>query len=117
MRTAESTGALGEDLAAAYLEGRGMRVIARNYRCRQGEIDLIAWEGETLCFVEVKARSNWEMALPREYVTAGKREKLRAAAALYLAEQGLDCPVRFDVAEVYLKAGRKAGIHYIKNAF
>ena len=117
MRTAESTGALGEDLAAAYLEGRGMRVAARNYRCRQGEIDLIAWDGETLCFVEVKARSNWEMALPREYVTAGKQEKLRSAAALYLAEQGLDCPVRFDVAEVYLKAGRPWRIAYVESAF
>ena len=117
MRTAESTGALGEDLAAAYLEGRGMRVIARNYRCRQGEIDLIAWEGETLCFVEVKARTNWEMALPREYVTAGKREKLRAVAALYLAEQGLDCPVRFDVAEVYVAEDGKERIEYMENAF
>ena len=117
MKMAGTTGSLGEDLAAAYLEGRGMRVAARNYRCRQGEIDLIAWEGETLCFVEVKARSNWEMALPREYVTAGKREKLRSAAALYLAERGLDCPVRFDVAEVYLKAGQKERIHYIKSAF
>ena len=117
MKMAGTTGSLGEDLAAAYLEGRGMRVAARNYRCRQGEIDLIAWEGETLCFVEVKARSNWEMALPREYVTAGKREKLRAVAALYLAEQGLDCPVRFDVAEVYLKAGRPWRIAYVESAF
>ena len=117
MRAAGTTGSLGEDLAAAYLEGQGMRLAARNYRCRLGEIDLVAWDGETLCFVEVKARTNWEMALPREYVTAGKQEKLRSAAALYLAERGLDCPVRFDVAEVYLKAGQKERIHYIKSAF
>ena len=65
----------------------------------------------------MKARTSWDMGLPREYVTAKKQEKLRAAAALYLSEQGLDCPARFDVAEVYLKAGRRARIDYIKNAF
>ena len=117
MSTSGGTGRLGENLAAAYLERRGMRLTARNYRCRFGEIDLIAWDADVLCFVEVKARTNWEMGLPREYVTAKKQEKLRAAAALYLSEQGLDCPARFDVAEVYLKAGRRARIDYIKNAF
>ena len=117
MKMAGTTGALGEDLAAAYLEGRGMRVIARNYRCRQGEIDLIAWEGETLCFVEVKTRTSCTVGLPREYVTAKKQEKLRSAALLYLSERGLDCPARFDVAEVYLKAGRKVRINYMENAF
>ncbi len=117
MSTSGGTGRLGENLAAAYLERRGMRLTARNYRCRFGEIDLIAWDADVLCFVEVKARTSWDMGLPREYVTAKKQEKLRAAAALYLSEQGLDCPARFDVAEVYLKAGRRARIDYIKNAF
>ena len=115
--TAGERGILGEQLAAAYVEQRGMRPVARNYRCRLGEIDLVAWDGDTLCFVEVKARSNWDMGLPREYVTAKKQEKLRAAALLYLAEQGVDCPVRFDVAEVFLQAGRRVHIHYIENAF
>ena len=117
MSRSGDTGLLGEQLAAAYLERRGMRLAERRYRCRFGEIDLVAWDGDTICFVEVKTRTSWDMGLPREYVTAKKQEKLRAAAALYLSEQGLVCPARFDVAEVYLKAGRRARIDYIKNAF
>ena len=115
--TAGERGILGEQLAAACLEQRGMRLVERRYRCRFGEIDLVAWDGDTLCFVEVKARTNCAVGLPREYVTAKKQEKLRSAALLYLSERGLDCPARFDVAEVYLKAGRRARIDYIKNAF
>lgn len=117
MRDGADTGLLGERLAAAYLERRGMRPACSRYRCRFGEIDLVAWDGAVLCFVEVKTRTNCSVGLPREYVTRGKQKRLRTAAAAYLAERGLDCPVRFDVAEVYLKAGQKARIDYIENAF
>ena len=117
MSRSGDTGLLGEQLAAAYLERRGMRLAERRYRCRFGEIDLVAWDGDTLCFVEVKTRTSCAVGLPREYVTAKKQEKLRSAALLYLSERGLDCPARFDVAEVYLKAGRKVRINYMENAF
>ena len=117
MTARASAGRAGEDYAAKKLEELGYAIVARNYHSRYGEIDLVARQGGVLCFVEVKTRRNLSVALPREAVTGKKQEKLRAAAALYLEERKLDCPARFDVAEVYLKAGRRARIDYIKNAF
>ena len=111
-------GTWGEALAAEYLQKHGYKLAAHGYQCRFGEIDLIAWDGDILCFVEVKTRTNVAMALPREYVTPQKQHKLRATAMLYLAERRLDCPTRFDVAEVYAEHGfDTARIEYIKNAF
>ena len=66
-------GTWGEALVADYLRDRSYRLVAHSYHCRFGEIDLIAWDGDTLCFVEVKTRTNTQMGLPREYVTAGNR--------------------------------------------
>lgn len=111
------TGNYGEALVAEYLRKRRYTLIASQYRCRMGEIDLIARKGKVLCFVEVKTRSNLSVGLPREYVTHAKRERIRTAAALYLSEKGLDCPVRFDVAEVYLEEGKAPRIEYLENAF
>jgi len=111
----------GEAAVAAALERRGYAIAARQYRCRWGEIDLVARSPEgVLCFVEVKCRSSGALAPAREAVTASKQRKLRAAALCYLAQTGEDCPCRFDVAEVY--TGREAGwgapiIHYIPSAF
>lgn len=111
-------GQWGEALAAEYLRSHGCRVVAYSYQCRFGEIDLIAWDGDVLCFVEVKMRTNLDMALPREYVTAKKQAKLRKAALCYLAQHGYDCPCRFDVAEVYAENGRdSARIEYLQDAF
>ena len=111
-------GLQGEAMVARYLREHGFRLAAHGYRSRFGEIDLIAWDGDVLCFVEVKTRTNVGMALPREYVTPHKQHKLRATAMLYLAERRLDCPTRFDVAEVYAEHGfDTARIEYIKNAF
>ena len=110
----------GEALAAEYLEARGCRIVEREWRCRLGEIDLIAEKDGVILFVEVKLRSNLRYGMPREYVTAKKQEKLRAAALLYLSMHGLDAPARFDVAEVYTDVRHSAGntrIAYIENAF
>ena len=96
-----SEGTWGEALAAEYLRQRGCRLAAHSYHCRFGEIDLIAWDGDVLCFVEVKTRSNTDMGLPREYVTPAKQRRLKKTALYYLCEKQLDCPARFDVAEVY----------------
>ena len=111
-------GMQGEALVARYLRENGYKLAAHGYRSRYGEIDLIAWDGNVLCFVEVKTRTNVDMALPREYVTAQKQNRLRRTAMMYLAEKRLDCLARFDVAEVYAEHGfDNARIEYIKNAF
>ena len=110
----------GEALVEKYLSERGCRIVEREWRCRFGEIDLIAEQEGTLLFVEVKLRTNLRYGMPREYVTAKKQEKLRAAALLYLSMRGLDAPARFDVAEVYTDARRDpraTRIEYIENAF
>ena len=114
------TGRWGEETAAAYLRRRHYTIVAANYRCRLGEIDLIAENRDYLVFVEVKLRSNLRYGMPRESVTAKKQEKLRSAALLYLSMHGLDAPARFDVAEVYTDvhhSARSTRIEYIENAF
>lgn len=113
-------GTWGEALAADYLRQRGYRLAAHSYQCRFGEIDLIAWDGDILCFVEVKTRTNTDMALPREYVTPAKQRRLKKTALCYLQEKALDCPARFDVAEVYADSPysrENARIEYMENAF
>ena len=112
-------GTWGESLVADYLRRRGCRLEAHSYRCRFGEIDLIAWDVDTLGFVEVKTRTNTQMGLPREYVTAGKQARLRKTALFYLSSHDLDCPTRFDVAEVYaaVPGDPEARIEYLEDAF
>ena len=113
-----SVGTWGEAQVANYLRKNRYRLGAHSYHCRFGEIDLIAMDGKTLCFVEVKTRSNLSMGLPREYVNAAKQERIRKTALFYLSEKELDCPIRFDVAEVYQSgSGALERIEYIKNAF
>ena len=110
----------GEALVAEYHEARGCRIVEREWRCRFGEIDLIAEQEGALLFVEVKLRTNLRYGMPRESVTAKKQEKLRSAALLYLSMHGLDAPARFDVAEVYTDvhhSARSTRIEYIENAF
>ena len=113
-----SVGIWGEAQVANYLRKNRYRLVAHSSHCRFGKIDLIAMDGKTLCFVEVKTRSNLSMGLPREYVNAAKQERIRKTALFYLSEKELDCPMRFDVAEVYQSgSGALERIKYIKNAF
>lgn len=110
-------GERGEAAVAAALERRGFLVLERRYRCRWGEIDLIARSPDgILCFVEVKTRSPGAIAAAREAVTPAKQRRLRAAAGYYLAEKELDCLCRFDVAEV-CDSGGKRKMNYIISAF
>ena len=118
--TTKARGDWGEALVAAYLRERGCRIVTSKYRCRFGEIDLIAQDGNTLCFVEVKLRGNLSFGLPREYVTASKQKKLRTTAEYYLATHRADAPCRFDVAEVYTDGAQtpeNTRVEYIENAF
>ena len=118
--TTNASGDWGEAQVAEYLRDRGCRVVVSKYRCRFGEIDLVAQDGETLCFVEVKVRSNLCYGLPREYVTVSKQNKLRTTAEYYLSTHDPDAYCRFDVAEVYTDKAHTpehTRIKYIENAF
>jgi putative endonuclease len=107
------SGARAEDLCAQLLEGAGLRVLARNWRCRHGEIDLIAEEGGTLVFAEVRMRSSAGFGGAAESITAAKRSRLLAAARLYLSLRR-EVPARFDV---FLIDGATARVQWIRDAF
>ena len=111
---AGAEGARGEALAASYLEARDYTVLERNYRCRSGEIDLIARRGSRLAFVEVKTRKNTLRGEPREFVTAAKQCRLHKAALHYLMchPEAENLLLRFDVAEIIGNA-----IRYTEDAF
>ncbi len=96
------TGSRYEETAAAFLTSKGYRVLERNFRCRQGEIDLICRHGRYLVFAEVKYRSGLSMGSPAEAVDARKQERIRRAAAFYLYSHGMggDVPCRFDVVGI-----------------
>jgi putative endonuclease len=94
-------GEAGEDLACAHLRARGMKVLARNYRCRSGEIDVVADDCGTLVFVEVKERRGDSHGSAVEAVTAEKRRRVVRAARVYAASHGLtESPIRFDVLAI-----------------
>ncbi len=90
-------GRLGEDAAVAWLESHGYRIEGRNVTNRAGEIDAVARDGDTLCFIEIKARSSHHYGVAIESVTPHKQRKIARAAALYLAYHPYDGPCRFDV--------------------
>lgn len=117
---ARDLGRWGEDLVAEDLARRGWRVKARNFRCRMGELDIVAEKGGFLAFVEVKLRRDDRFAPARAFVTAEKQRKLRTAAEFYLQRYATDLQPRFDVAEVYAPEGERTSmpqIEYIENAF
>ena len=106
-------GARAEDLCARLLHAAGLKVVERNWRCRLGEIDLIAEEGRTVVFAEVRQRSLGAFGGAGESITAAKRARLLAAARLYLARRP-DAPCRFDV---FLVDGVPASVRWIRDAF
>ncbi|HEY5244403.1 MAG TPA: YraN family protein [Acidimicrobiales bacterium] len=94
-------GAAGEALAAAWYEAAGYDVLDRNWRCRDGELDLVCRLGGTVVFCEVKARRTAAYGTPADAVTAAKRRRVRRLAAKWLADRHVRCAVvRFDVAAV-----------------
>lgn len=94
-------GAAGEAQAAAWYEARGYEVVARNWRCRDGELDLVVRRGRVLVFVEVKARTSARFGAPAEAVTADKQRRLRRLAMRYLADTGAAAgELRFDVVAI-----------------
>lgn len=94
-------GAAGEDAAAAWYEAEGYDVVARNWRCRDGELDLVVRRGRTLVFCEVKARTSTAFGAPVEAVTHAKRTRIRHLAARFLDESPVRAgEIRFDVVSV-----------------
>ena len=113
-------GAWGEALAAEYLRKKRYQIRASGYRCRFGEIDLIAANRTHLVFVEVKLRKSADFAAAMEYVDARKRERLRKTASMYLAQNPTRLLSRFDVIEIYAPDGLDTvhpQINHMEDAF
>lgn len=120
MNEQKERGNWGEDRAARYLRLHGYRIVQRNFRCRQGEIDIIARKGDVVAFVEVKQRKNADFGEAREFVTVSKQRRVIAAAELWLLKTRCELQPRFDVIEVYAPQGTKTlfpEINHIENAF
>ncbi|MDD4997619.1 MAG: YraN family protein [Syntrophales bacterium] len=111
------TGKQGEDLAAAHLAENGYRILERNYRSVFGEIDIVAEEGDTLVFVEVKSRRSEAYGDPQLAVGPKKQRKISRVAMSYLSEKGWNRrPARFDIVAVKLRPSGNL-IELIRNAF
>ncbi len=107
----------GESAAFSFLETHGFKILETNFRTRAAEIDIIAKDRETLCFIEVKTRRSLNKGLPRESVTPSKQKKIILGATFYLKKNRLlESRIRFDVIEILEKEGR-FDIRLIKNAF
>lgn len=117
---AKSRGDLGEALALDLLKSRGYTLIARGYRTRYGEIDLIVRDGRYIVFVEVKLRASDEFAQAREFVSRSKQRKIKTTASIWLASHETALQPRFDVVEVYARADADAPppqLNHLENAF
>ncbi len=111
-------GNAGEDIAAAELSRLGCRIIERNFRCRIGEIDIIAEKDGILIFVEVKTRRSRLFGRPSEAVNWAKQRKIIKTSQSYLLYRKIEnMPCRFDVVEVYIGPNQQNVVTWIKNAF
>ena len=107
----------GENVAARYLRGLGYKIIVRNFRCEMGEIDIIARDGRTLVFVEVKTRVSDEPT-PEENVNDPKQHQITKAAKFYLSRYGVpQPPARFDVVAIVWPTGRNPQVRHTPDAF
>lgn len=114
------TGRRGERAAYFYLRHLGFTVTARGWRSSRarGDIDLIAWENDTLCFVEVKTRTTRVVAPAEAAVDEDKRRMLRKMAHYYLRQlPKQDVPIRFDILSIYFEAGKSADFELFRGAF
>lgn len=117
-RTAQEMGRAGEEIACAYLRRKNYLIVGRRFRMFRGEIDIIARDGSTLVFVEVKSRADESFGRPEESVTPGKQRQIRKIAQGYLVENPLgelDC--RFDVISVLFGDGTDYRLEHFKDAF
>lgn len=111
------TGILGEKLAAGMLIDKGYDIVETNFRCREGEIDIIARDGDCLVFVEVRAKRSRRFGTPEESITARKRQRIRIAAARYQQQHdNLPESWRIDVVAVEMAGNRLLRIEHIESA-
>ncbi|MGO4948875.1 YraN family protein [Paenibacillus sp. DRB1-1] len=114
----KAKGAMGEEAAALFLENLGYRIIERNWRCRSGEIDLIAKQEHIIVFIEVRSRSSSKYGTPAESVTARKIAQVRQTAAVYLHMNGIgEAPIRFDMVSVQLTDEKAVVTDHLIGAF
>jgi putative endonuclease len=113
----QSLGSDGEALAAEFLRKKGYRIIAKNYKTAIGEIDIVAQDGDTIVFLEVKTRTNEAFGYPFEAVNDRKRRKIRNVALLFLKKMKEEVPARFDVLSISSAGDGKKEITHIKDAF
>ena len=120
MSQSKLTGRWGENLAADFLEKKHYLILACNYSCRYGEIDLIAQNKRYLVFVEVKLRKSADFAAAREYVDLRKQARIRTTAEFWLSQHETDLQPRFDVIEIYAPEGietKHPRINHLEDAF
>ena len=111
-------GGRGEQIAADYLKGLGYRIQERNYRCRQGEVDIVAWQGAALVFVEVRTRSGEDLGPPLVSVDCRKQARITLVALAYIQEHEVrDTEMRFDVVAVGCIPGRPPMVMHVPAAF
>jgi putative endonuclease len=113
----DALGDRGENLAARYLREQGYKILIRNFRCPLGEIDIVARDGRTLVFVEVKTRAQ-DDPLPEDQVNSAKQHQITKAGKYYLTRYGVpQPPSRFDVVAVVWPDGREPQIRHTPHAF
>ncbi|MGH4015598.1 MAG: YraN family protein [Pseudonocardiaceae bacterium] len=111
-------GRRGEDLAAEYLTAAGLVVLSRNWRCRDGELDLVATDRERLIVCEVKTRSGTGYGEPSEGVTAAKAARIRRVTASWLRAHRVGwCEIRFDILAVLYPQDGTATVEHLRGAF
>jgi len=114
----QHVGAHGEELAVAYLTRNGYEILARNYRCKGGEVDIIARDAKTVVFVEVKTRKSLSYGVPQLAVTPFKQRQIMKASLTWLSSHKKhETPARFDVVAITLQTGQEPSIEHIRNAF
>lgn len=116
-QTVSSLGQQGEEVAAHYLQAKGYKILERNYRCRSGEVDIVAEEKGDLVFVEVKSRRSKRYGNPAEAVTPRKQGQISKAALCYLGDRHRGRAARFDVVTVQFSGGRVTEVEIIRDAF
>lgn len=117
-RNKKDIGKIGENAAAKFLIRKGYRILERNWRIRGGEIDIVATDGDTVVFVEVKSRTSTEYGTGEEAITSWKIKRLINAAQAYLRYKGEDYECRFDVISIlFNERGRAKEINHIQDAF
>jgi putative endonuclease len=115
--TEDALGELGENRAARYLRNKGYKIILRNFVCPMGEIDIIARDGKTLVFVEVKTRRE-DSPSPEDQVNSHKQHQITKAAKFYLSRYGSPQPAaRFDVVAIVWPSNAEPEIRHLQNAF